>query len=98
MPALTNSRFGSSSNSEALGTTVWSRWPKWAKNLLRISAVSIGDAFPGRLLSGDVRHRRRRRRDRGLPRGTRAQLLQQLGLTVGHARLDLVGEHPSAGS
>ncbi len=42
MPALTNSRFGSSSRSEALGTTVWSRCSKWARNRRRISAVSIG--------------------------------------------------------
>src|SRR4051794_35090029 len=45
MPAATNSSVGSSRISDALGTTLWSRPSKWARNLLRISAVSIGDAL-----------------------------------------------------
>src|SRR3954452_2575160 len=52
MPADTNSSVGSSRIRDALGTTVWSRASKWARNLLRISAVSIGDALSGAVVAG----------------------------------------------
>src|SRR6266545_2688854 len=41
MPAFTNSRFGSSKSSGALGTAAWSRSVKNFRNLRRISAVSM---------------------------------------------------------
>jgi hypothetical protein len=47
MPALTNSRFGSSSSSDADGTTVWSRLSKNRRNRRRTSAVSIRGALLG---------------------------------------------------
>jgi hypothetical protein len=39
MPALTNSRFGSSRISEALGTSVCPAFLKWFRKRLRISCV-----------------------------------------------------------
>ena len=42
MPALTNSRFGSSKGSGTLGTTVWPLASKWPRKRRRISADLTG--------------------------------------------------------
>src|SRR5919107_1284775 len=58
MPALTNSRLGSSNSSGALGTTVWPLSPKNRNHRRRISAVSMGVILAGsgrRPPSGRVR-------------------------------------------
>src|ERR671920_157322 len=47
MPALTNSRLGSSNSSGALGTTVWPLSPKNRNHRRRISAVSMGIILAG---------------------------------------------------
>src|SRR5262249_11744915 len=77
MPALTNSRFGSSNNSGALGTTVWPRSSKNFRNLRRISAVSILH-FPGVSL--------------GVSFGLESESVAQLCLALIHPGADLVAE------
>src|SRR3954453_15471276 len=110
MPAATNSRVGSSRISEALGTTVWSRPSKWARNLLRISAVSIGDALScaGRCCAGERGGAgglepvcawagdcgRLRRRKHAVCRGAGPQLAHELGLALAGRDADLGGEEP----
>ena len=39
MPALTNSKLGSSSITDALGTSVWPAFTKWSVNRFLISCV-----------------------------------------------------------
>jgi len=53
MPALTNSRLGSSKINEALGTSIWPDFSKWRRKRRRISAVCMKElpvARPGALM------------------------------------------------
>src|SRR5689334_13788914 len=89
MPALTNNRLGSSSGSEALGTTVWLRCSKCAMKRRRISAVSIGSVLmPSSCESGLLRGAplRQCRYDGAQVSCRKRELRAQLGLLLGHAR------------
>src|SRR3954470_9172356 len=59
MPALTNSRLGSSSSREALGTTVWPARSKCSRKRLMISWVCTGTSFRGIAVGGARRGGRR---------------------------------------
>src|SRR3954447_6697270 len=96
MPALTNSRLGSSSSSDAEGTTVWPREPKNSNHRRLISAVSIRLSSPSAAVSPQPRrvvHEVGRLGGRQLvPALVEAERVAQLDLPLDHAGPDLVGE------
>src|SRR4051794_7268924 len=99
MPELTNSRFGSSSSSEADGTGVCAARSKCARNRLRISAVSISSAF---LVLAPLKRRRDGRADElgpfrwHEPMRHQAETFPQVEFRLGLSLCDLVTEHAGA--
>src|SRR5690242_18636983 len=94
MPAFTNSRFGSSRMSDALGTTVWSLPSKYAMKRRLISAVSIGWLLEcGRAVGRRARRSFDHRGYGGRQRGA-GGALAELRLTLAHPGRHVRGESP----